>query len=322
MRFLSLFTYWLFLFVIIVSSPRVHAFQEDETKQTNTAAKKETSEENKENATSEGNQAASKLPAFPPRSEIEIAAPVNAAAQQENDIKHYLPEQDIQPVLSGPEDHLTLVETNTRQYHKGVIILLSDWQQNATNPTAINHLRTTLPQQGWTTISIQPPSKPEGYPSILSDKAAQERTNTETLAQYKKSLAELMTTVFVQAKTYPGIIVLISEGHHASLMYSLFYENQIEQPMAFVSLSGFLPDQQSMNQSAQHLSMIDLPVLDLFLKTDNRLIRQNAQMRKKLVNQELKSNYRQKQLFNIQTSYYPKAVLVKEISGWLKTIGW
>ena len=106
---------------------------------------------------------------------IEIVAPINSIDQKKNDLSHYLSEQTVQTILAGPDDHITLVETNSTANNKGVMILLPDWQQNAASPKAINHLRAQLPQQGWTTISIQPPNKPENYPSQAINKEEREK---------------------------------------------------------------------------------------------------------------------------------------------------
>ncbi len=257
-----------------------------------------------------------------PRSDIKIAAPVDEHQQKVSDLKHYLPEQNIQPVLAGPEDHITLVNTNASANNKGVMLLLPDWQQSATSPKAMAHLREILPLKGWTTITIQPLAKPENYPSHAIEKTQQAQENKQALESYQQSLAKVLTAVTEQAKSYPGIIVMVAEGHNAALLFSIYQQQMSELPSAFIALSAYLNDDIANEQSAMHLAQLGLPVLDLYLKTDNRLIRQNVLLRKKLVNQELKSYFRQEQIFNSHTGYYPKASLIKEITGWLKTIGW
>jgi len=256
------------------------------------------------------------------RSKLDIIAPIDEKIQKEHDLKHYLSSESVQPLLAGPDEHITLINTNSAENHKGVMILLPDWQQQATSPKAFNYLREALPKKGWTVISILPPNKPESYPSIALGNSAQLEDNQKTLAEYQQKLATILTAVTEKAKNYPGIIVVIAEGHHAALLPSIYQQNLVEQPMALISLSGHLNDEANSMLSAQHLSEIDLPVLDLYLKTDSRLIKNNVKLRKKMVNQALKSNFRQRELFNIQTGYYPKTGLVKEIIGWLKSIGW
>lgn len=256
------------------------------------------------------------------RSKITIADPVDFSQQQNDDLTHYVPKQQIQKILVGPDEHLTLVETNAAPNSKGVFILLPDWQQSSTSPKAFNALRKHFPQHGWTTITIQPPNKPENYPSHATEHSQQETENKEIISNYQQQLAKILSAVNDKAKTYPGIIVLVSAGHHASLVSTIYQQELSEKPMAFISLSGYLEDDIGSEVAAKALAEIDLPTLDLYLKTDNRLVMKNIMLRKKAVNQELKSNFRQKQLFNIHTGFYPAPQLFKEINGWLKSIGW
>jgi len=270
----------------------------------------------------ENNEDSSTLKEKVMRSEIDIVAPISAHQQNTSDLTHYIPAQSVEPILSGPDEHIILIETNATANSKGVMILLPDWQQSATSPKAINFLRTELPKQGWTTIAIQPLNKPENYPSTYANDDERIKNNREVLDEYQQELAKILAVIYEKAKMYPGIIVVVSEGSNAALLNSIYQKKLLEEPMALISLSAHLDDEESIEQSALHLSQIELPVLDLFLKTDNRRIKQNLKQRKKMVNQELKSDYRQKQLFNIHTSYYPEETLIKEITGWLKYIGW
>lgn len=297
------------------AQPLLSSVEEQEQEQPKEQEQQETSEESNTEAQS---TKSSKIQ----RSNIKIAPPIAAIEQKKSDLNHYLPEKNIQTVLAGPNDHITLVETNSTTNSKGVMVLLPDWQQTAASPKAINDLRENFPQQGWTTITLQPPSKPENYPSTALKKEQRAQENLDILTAYQQELATILTAVIEQAKTYPGIIVMIAEGRHGAILPSIYQKELSEEPMALITLSAYLDDDSSNLLAAQHLSQIDLPVLDLLLKTDNGLILQNAQLRKKHVNQELKSYYRQKQLNNIHTGYYPKNQLVKEISGWLKSIGW
>jgi len=294
-------------------SPSAEAFQEE----SKPAQDEKTTEE--EQTAETVNKASTRAQA---RHTIEMTAPADTQRQRVSDLKHYLSDENVQSLLVGPNEHTVLIETHATVNNKGVMILLPDWQQGATSPKATNYLRTVLPDHGWSTITIQPPNKPLAYPSTAEQEAQRQQENNETLASYQQELAALLTVVNDKAKSYPGIIIMISEGNHAALLYSMYQQNLIEQPMAYISLSGFLPDDVSALNSASSLAQIDLPVLDLSLKTDNRLIQQNVALRQKRVNQEHKAHFRQKQLFNIQTGYYPEAILIKEINGWLRSIGW
>jgi hypothetical protein len=258
----------------------------------------------------------------PQRSAIDIIKPVDALENKISDLKHYLTSDVVQPLLVGPDDHITLIHTNNAINSKGIMILLPDWQQSASNPKALNALRESLPDQGWTTISVLPPNKPNNYPSHAIEKAQREEENKSALKDYQQQLSTILSAVTEKAKSYPGIIVVVAEGHNAAILLSIYQEEMSDQPTALIMLGAHLNDDLSNIKTATDLSQLDLPVLDLYLKADNRLAKINANLRQKWVNQELKSNFRQRKIYNIQTGYYPKPSLISEINGWLKSIGW
>lgn len=320
-RHFSITFYLIFLFSLLISSNSVFAEQQESTdtkKSEQTDTPKEKEEKSDEDATEEPPSKALRAP----RSEINITAPTDALMNKESDLKHYLPSQIIQPLLVGPEDHITLVSTNNAINSKGIMILLPDWHQTAASPKALNALRETFPDQGWTTITVLPPNKPENYPSHAITKTAREEENKTTLNDYQQSLATILSSVTEKAKNYPGIIIVIAEGHNAALLFNIYQKDLTEKPTALITLSAHLNDDMANLESATSLSQLELPVLDLHLKADNYLVNNNIKLRQKWVNQELKENYRQKKIYNIQTGYYPQASLTKEINGWLKSIGW
>ena len=283
---------------------------------TDEGAEKENTEENADENNSEGKVL------LIDRSKIDISAPVDHLTLKKGDLTHYLSEQEISPILAGSEDYLTLISTNTTANNKGVMILVPDWQQSASTPKALNYLHQVLPEKGWTSIKIQPPNKPENYPSTLLTQTEKDEENNKTLANYQQKLAMIMQAVTNKAKSYPGIIVVVVEGSNAAVLVNIYQQAGQENPMALIMLSGHLTDEKSNLQVAMNLAQIELPILDLYLTRDHPLVHSNALLRKKYVNQELKANYRQQQLRNINSSYYPQEILFKTITGWLKSIGW
>jgi ATP-dependent Lon protease len=256
------------------------------------------------------------------RADIKISDPVNKFSQQKADLQHYLNAEQIKPLLVGTEEYLTVIETNTTANSKGVMILVPDWQQSATSSKALNYLSKQLPLQGWTTITVHPPSKPDNYPSMALKQDVQREENSKTIEQYQKNLADVILSVNEKAKTYPGIIVVVAQGHHASLLANIYQKMPQDKPAALVMLSGYLNTQTENIQAAKNLAQTSLPILDLSLQRDHHLVATNVQLRKRFSNQELKTHFRQKQFNNIATGNYPKATLLKEINGWLKSIGW
>ncbi|MDT0603145.1 DUF3530 family protein [Thalassotalea castellviae] len=295
---------------------------DNKTAEQTTQPKETTQDKQEEASTSETEDETASATKKALRSNIDISAPIDTFINKKNDLEHYLPAEIIQPMLVGPNDHITLVNTNNAISNKGVMILLPDWQQTAASPKALNALRNNLPDQGWTTISILPPNKPNNYPSQAISQTAREEDNNKILTEYQQQLANLVSAVMTKAKSYPGIIVIVAEGHHAALLLNIFQEELAEQPTALIMLSAHLNDTQTNISSAKSLSLLELPVLDLYLKADNHLVDSSLKLRKKFVNQELKSNFRQMKIYNTRTGYYPSMPLIKAINGWLKSIGW
>ena len=116
------------------------------------------------------------------------------------DLNHYLQPEEVTSLLAGPNDFITLIKESEVANNKGVAILLADWQQTATTPKGINFLRNEMPKQGWTTISIQPPAKPENYPSNALDLADRQKENAEIIKNYQSELSKILEAVIAISK--------------------------------------------------------------------------------------------------------------------------
>jgi len=261
-----------------------------------------------------------------------VPSPISLTQQHKEDLKHYLPADKIEPLLAGPDDYITLITENTSVNNKGVAILLPDWQQGATNPKAINFLRNKLPSQGWTTISIQPASKPTNYPSNALKISEQQQENKTIIDDYKLKLGSMMNAVISKAKEYPGIVIIIAQGNHGAMLVELLNQDN-EQPIvtqppnALILLSGhLLTSDELINETntafAKKLAYSEYPVLDLYLRHDNPIVLNKAKQRFDLSKKEMKVYYRQRQLNNTAMGYFPEQELLTQINSWLKSIGW
>jgi hypothetical protein len=256
-----------------------------------------------------------------------IKKPIALTKQHKEDIKHYLTADQVKPLLAGPDSYLTLVKRYTSANSKGVAILLPEWQQGATNPKAINYLRNILPSKGWSTIAIQPSNKPENYPSTAITVEEQKEENKLALDDYKNKLSTMLNAVMNTAKEYPGIVLVIAQGNNAALLVDLYSQEDSQPPNALVILSSYRQTNHALVNSvnedfARQLAFTELPVLDLYLKHDNPLVLAKAAQRKSFAKQEMKVYFRQRQLNNNITGYYPEEELLSQINSWLKAIGW
>jgi len=253
--------------------------------------------------------------------------PITFKQQKKEDLQHYFPSTKVKPILVGTDDYLTLVSLNTSANHKGVAILIPDWQQGATNPKAINFLRKTLPKYGFTTMSIQVDSKPDSFPSTALKLSEQQQANKNIIGAYKMKFYALINAVFEQAKEYPGIIIMIAQGNHGALLIDLLSENTNLTPNGVVLLSSYrLTNDKLLEQAntdfAKNLANIEPPVLDLYLKYDHDIVINKSPQRLTIVKQEMKTYYRQRQLNNMATGFYPEQELLTQIHSWLRAIGW
>ncbi|MBU2894161.1 alpha/beta hydrolase family protein [Colwellia sp. D2M02] len=262
--------------------------------------------------------------------------PINYGVQHTQDLKHYIAAERVKPLLAGPESYLTLEQKFTTANSKGVAILLPDWQQGATNPKAINFLRKALPKHGWTTITIQPNDKPEGYPSTALTATEQQEQNTPLITEYKKQLAAILTATMNKAKEHPGIVIVIAQGNNGAFLVDLLSENTesaddvaklTTAPNALVLLSSYRRGsrdlQTQLNEDlAKSVALLELPLLDLYLHYDHPSVIAAMPMRMSSSAQEMKVYYRQRQLNNTLSGYYPNNELLSQINGWLKSIGW
>jgi hypothetical protein len=131
-----------------------------------------------------------------------------------------------------------------------------------------------------------------------------------------------MLAVIDKAKTYPGVIIVVAEGNHSAVLLDIYQQNLVGSPGGFVMLSSYMPTIPASDKIAQQLAITDYPILDLYLKRDHRLVLANAVIRKHAAKRQLKVYYRQRQLNNQVTAYYPKNTLTTEIINWLSAIGW
>ncbi len=270
--------------------------------------------------------------ATPKSKAVKIPSPTSLIQQYKEDLKHYLSADKVKDLLAGPDDYITLITESTSVNNRGVAILLPDWQQGATNPKAINFLRNQLPQEGWTTITIQPRSKPENYPSKALEITEQQKQNKATLDDYKMKLGTMINAVIAQATELPGIVIIIAQGNHGAMLVELL-DQENEQatvttaPNALILLSSYLLNSHELIDEtntgfAKKLAYSEYPVLDLYLKYDHPIVLNKTKQRLDLSKKEMKVYYRQRQLNNNATGYYPEQELLTQINSWLKSIGW
>lgn len=251
-----------------------------------------------------------------------INAPTDAFKQQQDDLKHYFNSDAVEAILVGTDEFVMLTNKHKSVINKGVMILIPDWQRSAASPNAIKQLRDNMPDKGWTTLTLHPPHQPGNYPSQALTAEERQEENDKSLTDYQQKLSKVISAVIDEAKNYPGAILVVAEGQHASLVVNMVQSELIEAPGALVMLSSYMPTSTENTKLTEQVAFADYPILDLYLKRDHRLVLASTKNRKDRARNEMKVYYRQKQLSNLTAGYYPKQGLTREIIGWLKSIGW
>lgn len=306
------------IFFTILSFCAPLAQAQDQASTTTEQSQDKPAETPEENKTEDGGS----NPESIDRSKIPIPLPIDKSKQQDQDLKHYLTQAELQPMLAGTEEFITLEQRSRTANSKGVVIFIPDWLQTPTNPKAINFLRNQLPDLGWVTIALQPADMPENFPSHALESTEQLEQNQKALEQYQEKLMAKLTVLMEKTQNYPGLLFVVTAGNHAGILLDLYQQEKIEKPSAMLLLSSYSVIETEAIKLAQNVSESAFPVLDLYLSRDNKLAQSSAQQRKVAADKTMKVFYRQKQLTSFKSGYYPQRTLLKEINGWFKSIGW
>jgi len=307
----------IFLVILILLFSNYHhlSYAQEKTAITTKKASKKPSEKNA-TATDKKNTNKSTEKA------LKIPLPVNQHQQFKDDIKHFLKTENVTTLLNGSKDFITLIQEQTTSNAKGVAILLPNWQQSAVSSPALNYFRKTLPDLGWTTITVQSPEKPTNYPSKKIDPRAQADENKEVLATYQDNLSAVMNKVMEKAANYPGIFLLIAESSNAAILVNSYQQAESKQPDILVILSGHLLTEKDNQNFINSLANIDVPILDLYLGADNLYVQKIAPLSAIEAKKQLKVYYRQQKLDNFTSGNYPNEELLKAVKAWIKHLGW
>ena len=249
-----------------------------------------------------------------------LVPPVDYFSQQQDDIKHYI--HQVTETLVGTQAHALLEQKSNTPINKGTVLLLPDWHDFIAPAQHLAYLAKTLPDMGYTTISIQPPAKPENYPSTAITEEEKATQDKALLDDYLRQLQALMVNVMEKAQQQQGAILVATAGSNAGFLMSLYQEAAIPLPQAFIMLSAYQLTGQQDLAFAKALSESELPTLDLYLKHDNMRVEPSAKIRQKESVRNLKVEYRQYKLNNFATGYYPQENTRKAIEGWLTSMGW
>lgn len=240
----------------------------------------------------------------------------SAAAQQlpskqqlwQRDLQRQIPASELIELSTTNGSFIVLQREALTSYTKGTAILVPDWTEHPASPDYLDPLRQQLNDYGWHTLAIMTPP-PADF-------------NLEQNAtDYQQQLAEHMLATLVQAEMQGGNIIVIAKGSNAALLNRMYTSEQLVPPAAFIMLGAYLADVQLNRELASQIASQSIPTLDIIHRQDNRFANANLKLRQQLTERNLKTQYRQRQLTGTFYDADKHAWVLKEITGWLQSIG-
>lgn len=224
------------------------------------------------------------------------------------DLQRQLPAEELLQLSAQQETFLVLKRDTLTSYTKGTAILISDTSEHAASPKHIDHLRQRLPLHGWHTLAMIPPE-------LSTPLVDQNQTD------YHQRMLRRLQAVQQQALTQPGSIIIIAQGNSAAVVNRLLADGELAEPVAFVMLGAYLNDPQLNRSIAEALAQQQVATLELAHQLDNPGVARQLLRRQQLANKALKAVYRQRQLTGSAYHADIQEWALKEIVGWLSSIG-
>jgi hypothetical protein len=234
-----------------------------------------------------------------------------AMANEQNhlaDLQRQLPDDELLQLNTQQETFLVLQRDTLTSYTKGTAILISDTSEHAASPKHIDHLRQQLPLHGWYTLALMPPE-------LSTPLVDQNQTD------YHQRVLRRLKAVQQQALKQPGSIIIIAQGNSAAVINRLLADGELTEPVAFVMLGAYLSDPQLNRRIADALAQQQVATLELAHQFDNPRVAQQLLRRQQLANKALKAVYRQRQLTGSGYHADVQVWALKEIVGWLSSMG-
>lgn len=215
---------------------------------------------------------------------------------------------EVTELTTGNGNFLALQRQALTSYTKGTAILVPDWSEHPASPHYLDMLRQQLNEHGWHTLAIMAP-----------DAALYEQN--PAASDFSQQLAERLVAAIDQAAQQIGNTIVIANGSSAALLNQLYASEQLAAPAAFIMLGAYLTDPALNRELAQQISEQQVPTLDISHQRDNRFATANLKLRQQLAQRNLKTQYRQRQLSGTFYDEDVHAWVLKEITGWLHSIG-
>jgi pimeloyl-ACP methyl ester carboxylesterase len=205
------------------------------------------------------------------------------------------------------EEFLALLTEQIEEKAHGAVIILHGMGAHPDWPQTISPIRTTLPEYGWTTLSIQ-------LPVVAPENQIEDYGKTiEPAIQRIKAAAD-----FLRERKFLNIVVV---GHSFGAVCALAYLEQEKEKRVIALVALGLQDYAFVKPSIDLLDLIEkakIPVLDIYGTRDFKMVIDQAPDRRLAAKKGNNHQYDQMEIDGAD-HYFNKLepVLIKRIRGWL-----
>lgn len=220
------------------------------------------------------------------------------------DIVRQFPQVVIEQWRNDDQIIDVMVQPHQRTQAAGTLILLPDMGQHAFYPSWFKEIQQSYPAAGWQVVTLP-------VRNLTIDPAS--------LANQQQQLLQQLQVLNHQALPRPWL--LISQGENAALVINLLSETTAIKFDALVSINAFFSDLTLHRQLQPVLSDPRFPVLDLITGYSHPWALAYAPQRLAYARSKQNSLYRQRLLDDIRVHPMQTPVLVKELFGWQRAIG-
>jgi len=205
------------------------------------------------------------------------------------------------------QQFIGLFRAQTQQKAAGAIILLHGMGGHADWPYIISPLREALPEQGWSTLSIQ-------LPVLAMDNPIENYGVTLDAAANRLEAA----IRYLRARKFLNIFVV---GHSFGAATALYYLSNGQRPKILALISIGLQEYVFLKPAINTFNLLEkarLPILDIFGELDYREVIDNARIRRLAANKGNNDKYKQIEIVGAGHNFLKmEEMLAKHIHGWL-----
>ncbi|MBC3766255.1 DUF3530 family protein [Neptunicella marina] len=260
-------------------------------------------------------------------------------AQQNNqhlysqDLSYYAPTAQVETLeVNGQQLSLLRHDADTASV-KGLALLISDFSR----PSASNlhQLSKRLNRAGWQTLIIPAPVTLELTNLDLSQEQADrqqqlansfrkgEFVDQQAAEQLEQTFLSQMQTINQSVNQPSGFRLVIAQGMSAAWLAKIYQEKKLPAPDALVAIGPYFPQWQLNQQLGEMLAGMTAPVLDLYSNSDNNWVTSTSERRRIEAQKAFKVHYRQRLVAGFASNATePSGFISREITGWVKSMGW